>query len=72
MVGRRELRESGVNCLKYLKSGWNRKEGAANKDLIKGGGEARLRGGCLKKGGWNPLTNNGPFTFFSLGTNGTT
>ena len=53
------LREVGENCLKYLKRGWNRKEGRGNKDFKKGG-QAGTRGGCLKKGGkagWNPLTN---------------
>ena len=41
------LRESGGNCLKYLKRGWNRKEGRGNKDFKKGGG------------GWIPLRNYG-------------
>ena len=31
------LREGGGNCLKYLKSGWNRKEGRGNIDFKKGG-----------------------------------
>ena len=44
------------NCLKYLKSGWNRKEGRANKDFKKGAGW--VKGWCLKKWGWNPFTNN--------------
>ena len=35
--GRRWLREGGENCLKYLKKGWNRKEGRGNKDFKKGG-----------------------------------
>ena len=29
--------EGGGDCLKYLKSGWNRKEGSGNKDFKKGG-----------------------------------
>ena len=37
------------NCLKYLKRGWNRKEGRGNKDLKKEG-QTGSRGGCLKKG----------------------
>ena len=49
------------NFLKYLKRGWNRKEGRGNKDFKKGGGQAGSRSGCVKKererGGWNPLTN---------------
>ena len=57
---RRDLREGGGNCLKYLERGWNRKEGRGHKDFKKGG-QTGLRGGCLKKGGggggWNPLTN---------------
>ena len=40
----------GGNCLKYLKRGWNRKEGRENKDFKKGG---KLGQGV----GWNPLTN---------------
>ena len=32
------LREGGGNCLKYLKRGWNRKEGRGSKDLKKVGG----------------------------------
>ena len=34
--GRRGLHEGRRNCLKYLKSGWNRKEGKGNKDFKKG------------------------------------
>ena len=48
------LREGGGNCLKYLKKGWNRKEGRGNEDFKKGGGKAGSRGGCLKKGGQEP------------------
>ena len=48
--------EGGEKCPKYLKRGWNRKEGRGNKDFKKGE-QAGLMGGCLKKGGWNPLTN---------------
>ena len=47
------------NCLKYLKRGCNRKKGRGKKDFKKGGGQAGSRGGCLKKGGWNPLKNYG-------------
>ena len=39
----------GGSCLKYLKSGWNRKEGRPNKDFKKG--TAGSRGLCLKKRG---------------------
>ena len=35
--GRRGLHEGGGNCLKYLKRGWNRKDGRGNKDLKEGG-----------------------------------
>ena len=42
--------KGGGNCLKYLKRGWNRKEGRGNKDFKKVG-QAGPRGGCLKKGG---------------------
>ena len=44
------LREGGGKCLKYLNRGWYGKEGRGNKDFKKGGGQAGLRGGCLKKG----------------------
>ena len=46
------LREHGGDCLKYLKSGWNRKEGRGNKDLKNGGGGGKLGQGvdALKRG----------------------
>ena len=47
------LCEGGGNCLKYLKRGWNRKEGRENKDFKKGG-QAGSRGGCLRMGGLKP------------------
>ena len=49
----RGLCKGRENCLKYLKRGWNRKEGRGNKDFKKGG-QAGSRGGCLKKGGLEP------------------
>ena len=54
------MRKGGENCLKYLKRGYNRKEGRGNKDFKKGGASAGSRGMCFKKeggGGWKPLTN---------------
>ena len=52
------------NCLKYLKSGWNRKEGREHKDFKKRG-QPGSRGGCLKKGsGWNPLRNYADISSF--------
>ena len=36
-LGREGLCEGGGNCLKYLKRGWNRKDGKGNNDLKKGG-----------------------------------
>ena len=50
--GRRGLREGRGNCLKYLKRGWNKKDGRGNKDFKGGGGggQAESRSGCLKKG----------------------
>ena len=39
------------NCLKYLKMGWNRKEGKGNKDFKKGGGKLDRGVGALKRGG---------------------
>ena len=40
----RDLREGGANCLKYLKRGWNRKEGTRHKDFKRGGGGGGGRG----------------------------
>ena len=69
MVGLEQegLCEGGGNSLKYLKRGWNRKEGMKNKDFKKGG-QARSRGGCIKKGGggWSPLTNYVLLTIFKI------
>ena len=56
--GRRGLSEGWGNCLKYLKRGWNRKEGRGNKDFKKRG-KLGQEVGALKRGGWNPLTNYG-------------
>ena len=43
------MSEGERKCLKYLKRGWNRKEGWGHKDLKKGG-QAGSRDGCLKNG----------------------
>ena len=51
----RDLREGGANCLKYLKRGWNRKEGRRHKDFKRGGGQAGSRRGCLKRKGGGGL-----------------
>ena len=40
----------GGNCLKYLKRGWNRKEGRENKDFKKGS-KLSQGVGALKRGG---------------------
>ena len=45
--------EGGGNSPKYIKRGWNRKEGRGHKDFKKGG-QAGSGGGCLKKGGLEP------------------
>ena len=46
------------DCLKYLKRGWNRKEGRGNKDFKKGGCKQDQGVSALKRGrGWNLLTN---------------
>ena len=45
------MREGGGNCLKYLKRGWNRKEGSGNKDFKKGGKLGQGVGALKKKGG---------------------
>ena len=44
------MRDGGGNCLKYLKKGWNSKEGKKHKNFKKGG-QAGSSGGCLKMGG---------------------
>ena len=49
------LGQEGVEILKYLKSGWNKKEGRENKDSKKG--PSGSRGGCLEKGDLEPLKN---------------
>ena len=41
----------GGSCLKYLKRGWNRREGRGHKYLKKEGVQAGSRGGCLEKKG---------------------
>ena len=54
----------GETVYNTLKGGWNKRKGRGHKDLKKGGGQARSRGGCLKKGGGgagNPLR-----TMFSM------
>ena len=43
----------GGTKIKYLKRGWNRKEGRGNKDF-RNGGQLGSRVGCLKKGGLEP------------------
>ena len=53
--GSKDLREDEGNCLKYLKTGWNRKERRGHKDFKGVGGgvgwrQAGSRGECLKKG----------------------
>ena len=49
----------GGDCLKYLKRGWNRKEGKGKKDFKKGGKLDQGLGAL--KGGWagTPLMNYG-------------
>ena len=48
------MRDSGGNCLKYLKSGSNRRGKRGQKHFKKGRGQADLRGGCLKNRGLKP------------------
>ena len=50
------LREDGGTVLNALKRGGIEKRGGETKNYKKGQ-QARSRSGCLKKGGWNPLTN---------------
>ena len=44
----------GGNCLKYLKTGWNRTEGRGHKNYKKEG-QVGSRCGCLKKVGGGEL-----------------
>ena len=46
--------EDGGNCLKYLKRGWNRKEGRKNKYFKKGGGDLRQGVSALTRGEMDP------------------
>ena len=48
--------EGGGNCLKYIKRGWNRKEGRGNKDFKKGAKLGKVVGALR---GGNLLTNYG-------------
>ena len=55
-LGQRDLCEGGWNRLKYLKRGWNRKEGRGQKGFKKGGGVKLGQGvGALKSGAGTPL-----------------
>ena len=52
--------EDGGDCVKYLKRGWNRKEGRGTKNFKKRGASwVKVKG--LKNGGWNPRTNYGDY-----------
>ena len=45
-----------MNCVKYLKRGWNRNEERGNEDFKKrGGGKLGQGVGALKKGAGTPL-----------------
>ena len=64
--GSRGLREGKGNRVKYLKRGWNGKEGRGYNDFKKGG-PVGSRGGYLKRaGGWNPLMNYGQATKINM------
>ena len=58
-LGLEEVTEGGGNYLKYLKRGWNRKEGRGNKDFKKGNKLGQGVGALKRRrgGGWSPLTN---------------
>ena len=49
------MREGGGNYLKYLKRGWNKKEGRRNKDFKSAGGKLSQGVSALKKGAGTPL-----------------
>ena len=48
------LHNGGDNCLKYLRKGWNRKEGG-NTNILKRGGKLGEGVGALKRGAGTPL-----------------
>ena len=45
------------NCVKYLKTGWNRKEGRKNKNFKEGGKLGQGVGALKRTGAGTPLTN---------------
>ena len=49
------MREGGGNCLKYLKRGWNRKDGRGHEDFKKGKDKLGQGVGALKRWGGTPL-----------------
>ena len=51
------MREGGANCLKYLKMGWNRKEGRGHKDFKKGGRLGQGVNALKRAGELKPTTN---------------
>ena len=51
--------------LKYLKRGWNRKEGRGNKDFIKGG-QTGSNGECLEKRRAGTLLRTMAWYYFSV------
>ena len=55
VLGQEGLCEGWGNCLKYLKMGWNRKEGRGSKDLKREGGIGSKDGCLKKKGAGTPL-----------------
>ena len=63
-LGQEGLREGGGNCVKYLKSWWNKREERGKKHFKKGG-QAGSRGGCLKKGGAGTHLRTMPLDRFS-------
>ena len=56
------MREGRGNCLKYLKRGWNRKEGRGHKDFKKGN-KLGQGVGAVKKGAGVELPDELRFNF---------
>ena len=54
------MHEGGGDCVKYLKGGWDRKEGRENKNFKRGGGGKLGQGvGALKRGAGTSLRTMG-------------
>ena len=60
------MHEGEGNCLKYLKEGWDRKEGMGHKDFIRGGSKLGRGKGALKRGTGTPLQTMTRLSFYEV------